>query len=745
MNPALTDSEQVMCKDKIGLLITNVLASLALVAANKVLFRSRFVHVATLGALHQFCTLVISLCTRRFKSISGRPRSAPRFLEGSGYALLFSTSVISMNLSLRYNQVSTYQVIKVGTLPAVAILESKVFQHGLPPDGVFHLFLVVVGSLVTIVDDLNGLRISLVGVLVAFVAVLSTALQTVFLKILQNKYAHTDGLLERLSLLCAIFMAAAGPFIDVVIFKSANYTSDIRQLALAPDSTLQRGVALTCILAGILNVSQFHIVRCFNALTFQVVGHVKTACVVILGPLVFGETLTVPKVAGVMLVFYGSARYSKRRSCPKFRPDSGLCTHSRQLTSSYSDFLCFGLALSVPMLAYLLNARHVPESPHFISSRNLDSRKSSYLEGKVFVYPVPENILNNGLDRDSLVSWEYCGGDPGYALETKLAPLILNSEYTTADPYEAKAYFVPLYLTCQLHLCTIRQNAGIESMQDCAITRVHEYLHNIMHFVTSSYPFFNMTGGVDHLLVVTHEFLYEYLSGLEDIQHMVFVTPHGLSPGHKLLFKTTNTKKDIVCMPMSNHTALHLTKSRFYSEWQKKKYLAYFRGALHLENHRYSSGSRQHAARLFSNRTDFFFRSESTQETKYRIEMDSAKFCMFFSGWVPWSGRLAHIIQAGCIPVIIADAIVLPHEDLIDWRSFSIKVSYARLEMLPEILSGISTDSAWELVQNLLVARQALLYASPPEKGDALHMIFSSLSTRLPVRKPAAYDEWPIH
>ena len=133
-----------------------------------------------------------------------------------------------------------------------------------------------------------------------------------------------------------------------------------------------------------------------------------------------------------------------------------------------------------------------------------------------------------------------------------------------------------------------------------------------------------------------------------------------------------------------------------------------------------------------------------TNRMEVVVEMDLAKFCLFFSGWVPWSGRLAHIIQAGCIPVIIADAIVLPHEDLIDWRQFSIKVSYAHLAMLPEILAGISTDGAWELAQNLHFARQALLYGSPPKSGDALHMIFRSLSTRIPRRKPAAYDEWPV-
>ena len=166
---------------------------------------------------------------------------------------------------------------------------------------------------------------------------------------------------------------------------------------------------------------------------------------------------------------------------------------------------------------------------------------------------------------------------------------------------------------------------------------------------------------------------------------------------------------------------------------------------MHMEDLRYSLGVRQLGYQLFANRSDFFFaKTQAPNKTTYMKEMASSKFCLSMFGWVPWSGRLAHLLKGGCIPVIVADGIVLPFDDIIDWRSFSVKISHDNIDQLPYILNSITVSQAWELFQALLLARQKLLYSKPPLSGGALQSLVLSLDRRVPIHRVTAFDSWPM-
>lgn len=114
--------------------------------------------------------------------------------------------------------------------------------------------------------------------------------------------------------------------------------------------------------------------------------------------------------------------------------------------------------------------------------------------------------------------------------------------------------------------------------------------------------------------------------------------------------------------------------------------------------------------------------------------MQRAIFCLCPLGWAPWSPRLVEAVIFGCIPVIIADDIVLPFADAIPWTDIGIFVSEKDVPMLDTILTTISPEQILEK-QRLLASpamKQAMLFPAPPVPGDAFHQILNGLARKLP-------------
>merc|ERR1711939_803933 len=81
---------------------------------------------------------------------------------------------------------------------------------------------------------------------------------------------------------------------------------------------------------------------------------------------------------------------------------------------------------------------------------------------------------------------------------------------------------------------------------------------------------------------------------------------------------------------------------------------------------------------------------EGKTET-YVADMRRSVFCLCPRGFAVWSPRIFESLVAGCIPVIIADEIQLPFDDMLDWRDLSVKVSEADVKAgrLKVILASI--------------------------------------------------------
>jgi hypothetical protein len=100
---------------------------------------------------------------------------------------------------------------------------------------------------------------------------------------------------------------------------------------------------------------------------------------------------------------------------------------------------------------------------------------------------------------------------------------------------------------------------------------------------------------------------------------------------------------------------------------------------------------------------------------QYRESMLNTKFALCPKGVSPSSIRLFEAMEAGCVPVVIADQLVLPEGP--SWSDFLIKIPEAELQALPGILTA--AEPKFEVMSQL--SRQAWQdYFSPQATLNSL-------------------------
>ena len=73
---------------------------------------------------------------------------------------------------------------------------------------------------------------------------------------------------------------------------------------------MQFFILLSCALAVFCNMSQYLCIGRFSATSFQVLGHMKTVCVLMLGWLLFDSQLTLKNIMGMVIAIVGMVVYS---------------------------------------------------------------------------------------------------------------------------------------------------------------------------------------------------------------------------------------------------------------------------------------------------------------------------------------------------------------------------------------------------------------------------------------------------
>ncbi|CAM0906465.1 unnamed protein product [Alopecurus aequalis] len=217
------------------------------------------------------------------------------------FSLVANTSITGMNLSLMLNSVGFYQISKLSMIPVVCLMEWVLNSKHYTTKVISAVVVVAAGVGICTVTDVE---VNAKGFICACVAVFCTSLQQITIGSFQKKYSiGSFELLSKTAPIQAVSLIILGPFVDY--FLNGQW---LFNYSFSTGATFF--ILLSCSLAVFCNMSQYLCIGRFSATSFQVLGHMKTVCVLILGWILFDSALTIKNILGMLLAILGMLVYS---------------------------------------------------------------------------------------------------------------------------------------------------------------------------------------------------------------------------------------------------------------------------------------------------------------------------------------------------------------------------------------------------------------------------------------------------
>ncbi|WCJ44809.1 Nucleotide-sugar transporter family protein [Euphorbia peplus] len=301
----------------------NIISSVGIIMANKQLMSSggfAFSFATTLTGFHFAITAIVGLVSNATGlSIS---KHVPMW-ELLWFSIVANTSITAMNFSLMLNSVGFYQISKLSMIPVVCVMEWILHSKHYSKEVKLSVLVVVIGVGVCTVTDV---KINAKGFICACLAVVSTSLQQITIGSLQKKYCvGSFELLSKTAPIQAVSLLVFGPFIDY--FLTGKFVSSYKMSTGA-----MIFIFMSCALAVFCNVSQYLCIGRFSAVSFQVLGHMKTVCVLTLGWLLFDSEMTFKNIMGMLIAVVGMVVYSWAVEADKSAASKGLAHVKNSLT-----------------------------------------------------------------------------------------------------------------------------------------------------------------------------------------------------------------------------------------------------------------------------------------------------------------------------------------------------------------------------------------------------------------------------
>eukprot|EP00164_Ancoracysta_twista_P005956 GFYU01008205.1.p1 GENE.GFYU01008205.1~~GFYU01008205.1.p1 ORF type:complete len:358 (-),score=72.21 GFYU01008205.1:147-1085(-) len=277
-------------------IISNILSSVCIVLCNKWVFVNygyRFgIFVTFVHFLVTFAGLFV--CARanifQVKHLS--------LYDILPLSISFCGFVVLTNLSLQYNSVQFYQVMKILTTPCIVMLQK--FMYGVELDWKLQMSLlpVCLGVAITTAADFET---SLLGTMIALAGVLVTSQYQIWAGTKQKELGASSMQLLYYQTPSSAFMLVWATLImeDVPAIVKFNYTPGLL-------STLV--VSAACAFG--VNLSTFLVIGSTSAVTYNVVGHLKTCIIIVGGTILFGTPVTWMSMIGVSLALGGIFMYT---------------------------------------------------------------------------------------------------------------------------------------------------------------------------------------------------------------------------------------------------------------------------------------------------------------------------------------------------------------------------------------------------------------------------------------------------
>ncbi|PAA49950.1 hypothetical protein BOX15_Mlig009768g2 [Macrostomum lignano] len=276
------------------ILCLNILVSVAIVGVNKYVYTHYGFPNLTLTMIHFVVTFLGLLICRLFGIF--RPKNLP-VLRMLPLSLTFCGFVALTNLSLQFNTVGTYQVLKTLTTPCIMTINAV--AYGKPSSWRLRLtFLPVVVGVA--LNSHYDLKFSPIGMAFAAAGVLVTSLYQIWVGTFQSNLQCDSAQL--------LFYQA--PLSALLLLPPIAYFEPPSSVSLTLSSQAVGMVGLSAGIAFLVNLSIYWIIGNTSALTYNMAGHLKFCSALTLGYLIFNDPISLEQVMAILLVCLGVFAYS---------------------------------------------------------------------------------------------------------------------------------------------------------------------------------------------------------------------------------------------------------------------------------------------------------------------------------------------------------------------------------------------------------------------------------------------------
>ncbi|XP_010243240.1 PREDICTED: probable glucuronoxylan glucuronosyltransferase IRX7 [Nelumbo nucifera] len=348
--------------------------------------------------------------------------------------------------------------------------------------------------------------------------------------------------------------------------------------------------------------------------------------------------------------------------------------------------------------------------------------RGSFDNLKVYIYDLPLRY-----NADWLAN-ERCSNHL-FAAEVAIHKALMDSDVRTLNPWEADFFFVPVYVSC--NFSTVN---GFPSLG-----HARPLLASAVQLISLEMPFWNRSGGSDHVFVASHDY-GACFHAMEEV-----AIADGIPPFLKksIILQTFGVSFRHPCQDVENvlippYVSPESIRSTLETapENGKRDIWAFFRGKMevhpkNISGRFYSKRVRTVIWEKYNRHRKFYLKRH--RFVGYQSEIVRSVFCLCPLGWAPWSPRLVESVALGCVPIIIADGIRLPFSDAVRWPEISLTVAQRDVGSLDKILDHVASTNLSTIQRNLWdpANRRALLFNDQVQEGDATWQVLQELSKKL--------------
>ncbi|KAJ7959925.1 Nucleotide/sugar transporter family protein [Quillaja saponaria] len=283
----------------IGALSLSVVSSVSIVICNKALISTLgFTFATTLTSWHllvTFSSLHVALWMQLFEH---KPFDARAVM---GFGILNGISIGLLNLSLGFNSVGFYQMTKLAIIPCTVFMETLFFRKIFSRSIQFSLTILLLGVGIATVTDL---QLNALGSFLSILAVVTTCVAQIMTNSIQKKFmVSSTQLLYQSCPYQAITLFIIGPFLDWLL-------TDLNVFAFNYTPQVLFFIVLSCLISVSVNFSTFLVIGKTSAVTYQVLGHLKTCLVLAFGYVLLHDPFCWHNILGILVAVIGMGLYS---------------------------------------------------------------------------------------------------------------------------------------------------------------------------------------------------------------------------------------------------------------------------------------------------------------------------------------------------------------------------------------------------------------------------------------------------